>query len=116
MKWITRERVKVDRVACPWLIKRFIDPDAEFLFVPAEEVMTVGNEGRIIMNTLEWIGRNNDHRQLVGHLVVQCVKIKIEALFKQSREGCEHGDNLVFAAFACESKARFTTKLWCLHV
>jgi hypothetical protein len=34
MKWITRERVKVDRVACPWLIRNFIDPDAEFVFVP----------------------------------------------------------------------------------
>jgi hypothetical protein len=33
MKWITRERVKVDRVACPWLIRKFIDPQAEFLFV-----------------------------------------------------------------------------------
>lgn len=39
MKWITRERVKVDRVACPWLIRRFIDPGAEFIFVPAEQVM-----------------------------------------------------------------------------
>ncbi len=38
MKWITREKVKVDRVACPWLIKKFLDKDAEFLFVPAEEV------------------------------------------------------------------------------
>ncbi len=38
MKWITRERVKVDRVACPWLIRRFIDPEAEFLFVPPERV------------------------------------------------------------------------------
>jgi len=34
MKWVTRERAKTDRVACPWLIKRFIDPQAEFLFVP----------------------------------------------------------------------------------
>lgn len=34
MKWITRERVKVDRVACPWLIKKFIDPAAEFVFLP----------------------------------------------------------------------------------
>jgi len=41
MKWITRERVKVDRVACPWLIRKFIDPQAEFLFVPSEEVMAV---------------------------------------------------------------------------
>jgi hypothetical protein len=34
MKWITRERIKVDRVACPWLIRTFIDPDAEFVFLP----------------------------------------------------------------------------------
>ncbi len=39
MKWITRQHVKVDRVACPWLIRRFIDAQAEFIFVPAEKVM-----------------------------------------------------------------------------
>ena len=39
MKWITRENVQVDRVACPWLIKRFVDPDAEFLFVPEAELL-----------------------------------------------------------------------------
>jgi len=39
MKWITREKVKVDRVACPWLIKKFVDNDAEFVFVPGEKVM-----------------------------------------------------------------------------
>ncbi len=38
MKWITREKVKVDRVACPWLIKNFVDRDAEFHFVPADQV------------------------------------------------------------------------------
>jgi hypothetical protein len=38
MKWITRERVKVDRVACPWLIRKFVDQDAEFHFVPADRV------------------------------------------------------------------------------
>jgi len=43
MKWITREKVKVDRVACPWLIKKFVDPQAEFVFVPADKVM---NEAR----------------------------------------------------------------------
>ena len=41
MKWVTRERVKVDRVACPWLIRRFIDRDAELLFVPADSVESV---------------------------------------------------------------------------
>lgn len=39
MQWITRERPKIDRVACPWLIRRFIDPAAEFLFVPATDVV-----------------------------------------------------------------------------
>ena len=48
MKWITRERVKVDRVACPWLIRKFIDPAAKFLFVPEDRVMDVaGREGAI---------------------------------------------------------------------
>jgi hypothetical protein len=41
MKWVTRERPKVDRVACPWLIRRFVDPDARFLYVPADQVMAV---------------------------------------------------------------------------
>ena len=36
MKWITREKIKVDRVACPWLIKKFVDPDAEFVFLPPD--------------------------------------------------------------------------------
>ena len=38
MKWITRERPKIDRIACPWLIKRFVDPDAEFIYVAADQV------------------------------------------------------------------------------
>jgi len=41
MKWITRENAKVDRIACPWLIRRFVDPDAVFLFVPADQVAAV---------------------------------------------------------------------------
>jgi hypothetical protein len=41
MKWITRERPKTDRIACPWLIKNFIDPEAEFLYVPADQVLAV---------------------------------------------------------------------------
>lgn len=39
MKWVTRENANVDRIACPWLIKRFIDPEAEFLFVPKDQVL-----------------------------------------------------------------------------
>jgi hypothetical protein len=41
MKWVTRKNASVDRIACPWLIKRFIDPEAEFLYVPAADVISV---------------------------------------------------------------------------
>ena len=43
-RWVTRERPKVDRIACPWLIRRFIDPEAEFLYVPAADVLRVARE------------------------------------------------------------------------
>ena len=42
MKWITREHVKVDRVACPWLIRNFVDKDAKFIFAPADRVLEEG--------------------------------------------------------------------------
>lgn len=44
MKWVTRERPKIDRIACPWLVTRFIDRDAEFLYVPAESVLAVAKD------------------------------------------------------------------------
>jgi hypothetical protein len=44
MKWITRERPKIDRIACPWLIARFLDKDAEFLYVPASQVVRLSEE------------------------------------------------------------------------
>jgi hypothetical protein len=44
MKWVTRERPKIDRIACPWLIRRFIDPEAEFLYVPPAAVLRVARE------------------------------------------------------------------------
>ncbi len=47
MKWITREKVKVDRVACPWLIQRFIDPDAEFVFLPKDTNWTAVSDGTV---------------------------------------------------------------------
>src|ERR1700753_1481746 len=44
MKWITRQRPKIDRIACPWLIRRFIEADADFMYVPTEEVFRVASE------------------------------------------------------------------------
>jgi hypothetical protein len=44
MKWITRERPKIDRIACPWLVSRFIDFEAEFLYVPSKDVLRIASE------------------------------------------------------------------------
>jgi len=44
MKWITRERPKIDRIACPWLVARFIDSEAEFLYVPSADVLRIAGE------------------------------------------------------------------------
>ena len=48
MKWVTREKARVDRIACPWLISRFIDRQPEFLFVPADQVMAVADREQAI--------------------------------------------------------------------
>ncbi len=48
VKWVTRERPKVDRVACPWLIQRFVDPGAEFLYVPKDQVLAVAKRENAI--------------------------------------------------------------------
>ena len=48
MKWVTRARPKMDRVACPWLIKRFVDPEAEFLYVPADRIFEMAKRENAI--------------------------------------------------------------------
>src|SRR5258705_1422498 len=45
-KWVTREHPKIDRIACPWLIRRFIDPNAEFIYVPKDQVLAVAQQTR----------------------------------------------------------------------
>jgi len=60
MKWVTRQRPKTDRIACPWLIKNFIDPEAEFLYVPADQVLEVAEgEGA---NSYDAPGARYTHR------------------------------------------------------
>lgn len=53
MKFVTREHAKVDRIACPWLIRRFVDKDAEFLFVPPEQVLSVAERENAIAFDVE---------------------------------------------------------------
>jgi hypothetical protein len=63
MKWITRSNVKVDRVACPWLIRRFVDPQAEFLFVPEEQLLTTARtEGAIPFDATRFSEVKLNHR------------------------------------------------------
>ena len=59
MRWVTRSRPKTDRIACPWLIRRFIDPDAEILYVPRDEVLAVQADGAIGFDSP---GATYDHR------------------------------------------------------
>ena len=60
MMWITRARPKIDRIACPWLIQRFIDHDAEFLFVPADQVVAQASERDAIPFDVEGVELSHD--------------------------------------------------------
>ena len=63
MKWVTRERARVDRIACPWLISRFVDREPVFLFVPASEVMEVAEREQAIPYDVPGVelGHHGDH-------------------------------------------------------
>lgn len=70
MKWVTRSHVHVDRVACPWLIKRFIDNQAEFLFVTRELVMDIAKEENAIPFDVEGVelGHKDGHCSFISIL------------------------------------------------
>ena len=63
MKWVTREKARVDRIACPWLISRFVDREAVFLFVPAADVMKVAEREQAIPYDVPGVelGHHGDH-------------------------------------------------------
>lgn len=58
MKWVTRVKAKVDRIACPWLITHFVDGNAEFLFVPKERVQEISNKEAAIPFNLTHLAWN----------------------------------------------------------
>jgi hypothetical protein len=80
MKWITREKVKVDRVACPWLIKRFIDPDAEFLFVPADKVLETARREAAIPFDVAGIELGHQEGRCSFEAILRKYQIKDQAL------------------------------------
>jgi len=85
MKWITRSHVHVDRVACPWLITRFIDSDAEFMFVPKSKVMEIAEaEDAIPFDTL---GAELHHQGdlCTFDVIIQTYELTDKALLRMSK-------------------------------
>lgn len=68
MKWITRERPKIDRIACPWLIKNFVDKEAEFIYVPREQVLAEAK--RIDAIPYDIPGAEYHHYGEIAHLIM----------------------------------------------
>ena len=76
MKWITRERVKVDRVACPWLITKFVDPHPEFLFVPADRVLDIAKKEDAIPFDIEGVELGHHSGKCSFEAIVEKYNIK----------------------------------------
>jgi len=86
MKWVTREKAKVDRIACPWLIKNFIDEKAEFIFVPANQVLSVAEKEDAI--SFDAPGANFTHSEdgkCTFEVLVEHYKIKDKAIEKLAK-------------------------------
>jgi hypothetical protein len=80
MKWVTREHPKIDRIACPWLIRRFIDPEAEFLFVPPAEVKRVSRERDAIPYDIEGVELTHDGPRCSFDALLQKYQLREPAL------------------------------------
>ena len=80
MKWVTRANVKVDRVACPWLIRTFIDRDAEFLFVPVAEVESVARKTGAIPYDVAGVQLGHHGEECSFDAIVKKYDVKDEAV------------------------------------
>ena len=85
MKWITREHVKVDRVACPWLIKKFVDKDAEFVFVPRDQVMAEAKRRDAIPYDVENVELGHHGKECSFEAIVKKYKLTDPALLLLGR-------------------------------
>jgi hypothetical protein len=82
MKWVTRARPKVDRVACPWLIKNFVDPEAEFLYVPADQVMIAAKSENAIPFDVPNVELGHQGTQCSFDAIIQKYHLTDDALLK----------------------------------
>ena len=80
MKWVTRANVKVDRVACPWLIRTFVDPEAEFLFVPVDQGDSVVKKTGAIPYDTSGAELGHHGEECSFDAIVKKYKIKDEAI------------------------------------
>jgi hypothetical protein len=80
MKWITRERPKIDRIACPWLIKRFVDKEAEFIYVPFDQVIPKSKELSAIPFDLPDVEYTHYGDQCTFDYIVEKHKLNDQAL------------------------------------
>ena len=85
MKWVTREFVHVDRTACPWLIKRFIDPKAEFVFVPVEKIPEVVKKEKAIPYDAPDVELGHHGDKCSFDAVVEKYKIKDPAVLELAK-------------------------------
>ena len=85
MKWVTREHAMVDRIACPWLIKNFVDKDAQFFFVPAEKVLEVANKEGAIPFDAKDVELGHHGEEVSFDAIVKKYKLKDPALLELAR-------------------------------
>jgi hypothetical protein len=82
MKWITRERPKIDRIACPWLIKRFIDIEAEFIYVPKEKVFEEADKQNAIPYDIPGAEYSHYGEECTFDYIVKKHELKDEAILR----------------------------------
>ena len=82
MKWITRERPKIDRIACPWLIKRFVDRDAEFIYVPKENVFEEAKKQNAIPYDIQGAEYSHYGEECTFDYIVRKHDLKDEAVLQ----------------------------------
>ena len=85
MKWVTRQYVHVDRTACPWLIKRFVDPTAEFIFVPAEKIEEIVKKERAIPYDAPNVELGHHGEKCSFDSIVEKYKIKDPAVLELAK-------------------------------
>jgi hypothetical protein len=85
MKWITREKAHVDRIACPWLIKHFVDPDAEFLFLSADRVLDVADQQGAIPFDVKGVELGHHGDRCSFDAIIDKYKLHDPALLEMAR-------------------------------